>query len=275
MRRLISIASICSMIALAAMVGCSSNDDPLKPTPIDSGNYFPRTEGSYWVYDYYTTDSNGSIITDTKRTDSVTVLPEVTMLEKLCNPFLTLTSKGGTSTDYFYGDTNKLFALSDYVFLKQGAIPIQLPTFDQSWMKVADFTTESEVLLFDSTIANLTFDWNGSPIELKNVRYYITVQKSNDKFNVTVNGKILNAYCFVIKHHIAGKLIYLTYSLDFTITPTIRNYYSANIGLVKSTMDPLVMSTSPIDLNSVMGSIIPKQGFSSTLVKYNIVIPTK
>ena len=275
MRKLISIASICSMIALAAIAGCSSNDDPLKPTPIESGNYFPRTEGSYWVYEYYTTDSNGIVIADTKRIDSVTVQAETSKLEKLCNPFVTITSKGGTSTDYFYGDTNKLFALSDYVFLKQGAIPIQLPVFEQSWMKIADFAVESEIKLFDSTMAHLTFDWNGSPIQLENVNYYITAQKTTDKISITVNGKTQNAYCFVIKHHIAGKIIYGIYSLNFTTTPTIRNYYSANIGLVKTTMDPLVMTTAPIDLSSVAGNLIPKQGFSSTLVNYSIGIPVK
>ncbi len=273
MRKFLSIASICSMIALAAIAGCSSNDDPLKPTPIESGDYFPRIEGSYWIYEYYTTDSNGVIIADSKRIDSVTVLPETSKLAKLCNPFLTITSKEGTTTDYFYGDTNKLYAHSDYVFLKKGVFPVDLPTFEPSWMKIADFTTETEYKLFETTIDSITL--SQFTVQLKNIEYYITAQKTTDKISITVNGKTQNAYCFVIKHHISGYVKYNVYSVKFDATPTIRYYYSANIGLVKTTMDPLVINV-PAEYKPLISSLLPNQGgFNSTLVNYNIVLPTK
>ena len=229
MKKLTSIASVLAFFAMAFFAGCSSNDDPLKPTPIESGDYFPRIDGSYWLYTYYTTDSNGVDIVDSKRIDSTWVEPAVSMNAKLCNPLHTITSKGGESVDYFYGDTNKLFALSDYIFLKKGVIPIDLPSFPQRWMKIADFAVETETSLFDTTIASLVFKWGKTDVNINNVSYRVTTKKSTDKFNILVDGKSLPSYCFIITHYITGKITYKLGTSDipfqFSTSTSIKNYY--------------------------------------------------
>jgi hypothetical protein len=281
MKKLLSLGSFLAMLAFIAMTGCSSNDDPLKPTPIESGNYFPRYEGSYWIYNRYTTDSTNNPITDTKRIDSVSALPSVTQLGIECTPFHTYTSAPSEFEDYFYGDTNKLFARSDYVFLKKGVVPFDMPEIPLRWLNIADFSTESQRLLIDTTFSAITIAYTQYSINLTDIHYMVKVQKANDKYNIAVNGNILPAYGFVFTHTIEGKLEVkisgITYSTGtFSVIPIIRNYYSPNIGLVKSTMDPIVFTsnTTP-DISPLVSSMIPKQGYTYNLMNYFVNAPKK
>ncbi|OGU59861.1 MAG: hypothetical protein A2X64_04110 [Ignavibacteria bacterium GWF2_33_9] len=261
-------ALLLTVTFVIALTSCS--DDSTNPS---NPNYFPLQAGNYWVYDYYTLDSNNTREPSSHLTDSAYI--SGTLSESVLN----LGTVTTFSTTHAYSDNSsgvfKNYATSDAVYQFMDKLPgMGTDLFGMNlsevisvdWVKYIDLKNSSWVIAPADTIEIPEISLSGARLSLK-IIFNITGSKGSSK-SFTIDSKSVSAQDYVLSINISGE----AKSLDFPILPAIpiasfsvpTHYYLADgIGLVSTKTE-----STKVKISTYFEQTMP--GSERILVRYNV-----
>lgn len=243
------------IFGILAMVSCSDSN-----SPSDTKNYFPSSEGDYWIYDSkMTVDSN-----EVDYTDSTVCKGTETHKGKTAFKFETYLNGSLSDTYYRYSEDSKLYALPTEL------IPIAIKnifptnTIPDDWVVIADAKASNW------NMVQFNVDSIQLPTQYGNVQVggVITVsgQKSGTK-NFTINNESVPTEEFTTKTAFSGTVKLMGASLPVNFQVLSKSYYADKVGLVQTNTEK-----QNVDLNSPFGNftLFTVDASSRTLIRYNV-----
>ena len=227
--------SILLLLLIGGLMFSSCEDDKTV-TPSVEKNYFPSTNGSYWIYTR--TDVEGG---QTKTTNDSTVITGSETIHGQMASKYSMYFDGTFNENYFrYSNDSKLYALPSELLPSDlsNLIPDSLLPSNE-WIVLAD-DKKSSWEMFKFNIAELPFEVMGQTAKLNGV---VTVKgiKGSTK-NIDVSGSPLVAQEFTTRISYVGKINIGGTDVNLTFDIDTKNYYSDNIGLVYSeTLEQTIM----------------------------------
>ena len=202
--------TVCFLAISLLLAASCSDDSPTKPSA--DKTYLPTTNGTYWLSEVYTLDTNGRLDTQPYY-DSLIVSGTETKLEKLANVFNGFISQNRSQwsanrTEYYYIERNKIYTHSDIfksIFgLKLDEANFDLPIeYPNEWYLFIDPNSNSWQI--DTLILS------DIPIELlgttRSVDATIIIRGSKGNTEtVTFKGQQYTAQIFNIEFSLDGKI---------------------------------------------------------------------
>ncbi len=266
-----------TLIALVSfsviLSSCNDNKatNPDDNNPTVSGNYFATTQGSYWVYENETEDETQSTVI-TKDSVSLESVEQKDGKEAYnCKTYTDSDNNGSyetnSGTETFYATAEGKLYIHKDAFLPDGfgnGSPIDLSgqiEFKDDWVKIADDSdddwdiVESKISL---TLPGLGFDVEGD----------LDSEGENTKKTkeVTVNGQKLMTYGYKVDINFTGNI-----SIPMSPLPVPIGFTSSTTYWVAKGIGPVLIETSPVEIDGIAGGFIPSQpGSTSTLKTYFI-----
>lgn len=258
---------IASLVAAATlvMVGCS-DDKNNNPTP-DNSNYFPTTQGSYWVSDTkeLSGDASNPTVKNTGVDSTFVNRTNVTVGGQVATEFVTHSTVDETmsmDTAYFRNDGSKTYRYFELAI--DGITGMSGVDLGARWMLMADANATDEWVSLNETVSDIPLTYQG------------TSMKGTAKLKFT--GKKIGAETLTVGGTAVTTLHYTTtlkidLSIDTqnplfgTITVPISTntdvWVAKNIGVVKTLTPPSKITVGAFGNIDVDGS-------SSALVRYSI-----
>ncbi|MDR0926239.1 MAG: hypothetical protein LBO69_00545 [Ignavibacteria bacterium] len=136
--------------AVIILTACSSDDDPVTPTPGHDG-YFTANVGKTWVYQNTSIDSNGTATTLDKFDDTLTFAKDTNYLAQpskwMRHHFVEPMTNNVTNGNYaLYESSTSLFISSEFLKLFLPSMLSEVPSLGilpQAYYKIADVNTAS------------------------------------------------------------------------------------------------------------------------------------
>jgi hypothetical protein len=217
-------------ILLILLVGgllLNSCKDEKTVTPSEEKNYFPSSNGSYWIYNRTYVENNEPKTTN----DSTVIVGSETIHSQTASKY-SMYFDGTFKESYFrYSNESKLYALPTELLPTELAQLIPPGILPDAWVVLAD-DKQSSWEMFSFNISELPIEVMGQNAKLNGV---VTVKgtKGSTK-NIDVSGTSVVAQEFTTTISYVGKLNLAGVDFNLTFNIDTQNYYSDNIGLVSS-----------------------------------------
>lgn len=252
--------------ALFALFSCSEDKAPNNKIDVE---YFPMTNGSYWVYDSKEYDADGKE-TGTS-TDSMAISRTTTKLGKECFEFKTYVDGQHDGDIYQYKVEAQLFTLLESILPEDNAIGLPFGEIEDQWVVIADLNA-SQWNIYELDLNNFEIDYGGIGGKL-NGKFKMVGKKGNKVILDNIMGASHTAQEFIVENLITGKFgitslpIPLTVDVDSKIIA--KSYFVDGIGLIKSKSEP---TTIDLVIPGFGIQKLPVPGNSSILLRTNVTV---
>ncbi len=258
---------IASLVAAATlvMVGCS-DDKNNNPTP-DNSNYFPTTQGSYWVSD--TKELSGDASNPTEKNPGVDSTfvnrTNVTVGGQVATEFVTHSTVGETmsmDTVYFRNDASKTYRYFELAI--DGITGMSGVDLGARWMLMADANATAEWTSLDETINDIPLTYQG--MSMKGTAKLKFTGKKVGAETLTVGGTAVTTlhYTTTLKIDLSidtQNPIFGTITVPISTNTDV--WVAKNIGIVKTLTPPSKITVGSFGNVDIDGS-------SNVLVRYSI-----
>lgn len=247
MIRLFSMLAVGTLALIA--ISCSSTTTPAP----DNAVLFPTTSGSYWVYTNTELEGDSTAPTDGAVTvDSMYVSRTgIALGGRTAAEFVTVRSDGSADTTYFSVSGAQAY---QYFNMSLGGVTgLNDVDLGSKWVLVLDNNATTEWVSIDTTITDVPFDYNGT-IYTGVVRVRFTGKKGASE-NVMVGGVSKAASAFTNTASVTASMpIPVIGTLVIPINSTVKLWFSKDVGMVQSLMNPSKVNVGIFGSFDVPGS---------------------
>ncbi len=244
-------------VAMACLFA-SSCSDSTSPT---KGKIQPLTIGSYWIYDVFMLDDNGTanLMPDYDSSVVVSSIDLMNQSGRIMRSF-SVSPSGEISDEndnYYYETSGKLYmhskAFTD--FFSNEFLPIQMK---EQWMKIAD-KNDDDWKVYDETIPETT-----GPMNMTfSGRIIVNGEKGGNKtFNIGNKDVKADEYLMFVNFNGNATTSLFPLPIPINLDRVMKLYYANGIGLISQKMDAMTFSLAGFNL--------PMPGTETILKRYHI-----
>lgn len=236
---------------------------------IPIGDFFPLTNGSYWISNIFELDSNNQRITEYHITDSLTITGEIEKLGVTATIFRDYQNSGTGYIDMgeqlYYTNNSRIYAHTDAInsLLNVNIAGFELPfDIEEQWLLLAD-PYQNSWEIYQKTFTNDSVKYGTFWV------YFSGELTINGSFiadeSVTAAGESVMAKKYLTQLSFAGSVKLFGQDIPINITRNLYSWYSINIGRVKIKMETLKINVPEISPDTQV-----LKGYDYDLINYKI-----
>jgi len=240
------------ILAIVAVVLISACSKDKSSNPDDNLEFFPASQGNYWVYEGYAIGGDNQKVPNSDFRDSVYYSRTELHLEKEAKILTTQRAGLMSFDDFFHYDANAkiLYSRENFVLPNDDSFDLPFDFIPEQWIELINQNTNNWIVMPEVTSSAMDIELQGIAGKLT-AKYKVNGRKASTE-QIVIAGKTYTAQIYTLENVINGTFTPNMAPIPVPITNFtiyMNLYMVEGIGIVRIYTEPSKVSVLTFELD--------------------------